>query len=215
MNSDEHQRRGEKGPPAAREIIVSTLRRRITISLTCLLPACLMGCGGPRTFIHQDVDISYYETIGVLPFKNLTNDRLAGEKVANALITELLVKKSFDVVEPGQFREKARGILSGGIDSGGEWKLDNIKKLGSEAEVQGIITGTVRDYEMVRIGQTSYPLVTVDVELIDVETGKVVWMISHTRKGGPHLPIISLGETYTLGEMTQKVCKDIVDRIGY
>lgn len=173
------------------------------------------GCGGPRTFVHPDVDLSYYEQIGVLPFKNLTNDRLAGEKVVNALITELLVEEEYHVVEPGQLRRMAREILDGPIDSGGEWKLEKIQELGKAAGLQGVITGTVREYEMIRIGQNQYPLVTVDVELIDMETGQVVWMISHTEKGGPNLPVISVGETYTLGELTQEVCEKIVDRIGH
>ena len=171
------------------------------------------GCGGPRTYLHPDVDISYYQRLGVLPFRNLSNDRLAGEKVTGIFVTELLVRHIFEVVEPGQFRRMAREILPGGLESG-EWKAEDIARLGTEAGVQGIITGTVREYEMIRIGQTAYPLVTIDVELIDVETGRVVWMISHTRRGGPNLPIISVGETFTLGEMAQKVCRDVVARIG-
>jgi len=171
------------------------------------------GCGGPRTFIHPDVDISYYQTLGVLPFRNLTNDRLAGEKITGIFITELLMIKRFEVVEPGQFRRTARDILTGSLESG-EWKAENIARLGTTAGVQGIITGTVREYEMIRIGQTQYPLVTIDVELIDAETGRVVWMVSHTKKGGPNLPVISLGETYTLGEMAQEVCHDVVGKIG-
>jgi TolB-like protein len=174
----------------------------------------LAGCGGPRTFVHPDVDISYYERIGVLPFRNLSGDRLAGEKITGALVTELLLKKGFEVVEPGQFRRSARETLTGNIDSGGEWKLDEIRRLGEQAGVQGIITGTVREFQMIRIGQTQYPLITIDVELIDVETGRVVWMISHTKKGGPTLPILSIGETHTLGELTQQVCREVVERIS-
>ncbi len=183
---------------------------RILATLCVLISTA--GCGGPRTFIHQDVDISYYESLGVLPFRNLTNDRLAGEKITGIFITELLIKKRFEVVEPGQFRRMAREILAGSLESG-EWKAENIARLGSAAEVQGIITGTVREYGMIRIGQTQYPLVTIDVELIDAETGRVVWMISHTKKGGPNLPVISVGETYTLGEMAQEVCSDVVGKI--
>lgn len=170
------------------------------------------GCGGPRTYVHPDVDVSYYETLGVLPFRNLTNDRLAGEKITGIFTTELLMKKRFEVVEPGQFRRIARNVLSGSLDSG-EWTAENIAKLGTSAGVQGVITGTVREYEMIRIGQTQYPLVTIDVEMIDAETGRVVWMISHTKKGGPNLPVISVGETYTLGEMAQEVCHDVVGKI--
>ncbi len=185
--------------------------RFLTVNIGLIL---FLGCGGPRTFIHPDIDLSYYETVGVLPFRNLSNDRLAGERVTNAFITELLVKRIFEVFEPAQFRRKAGQLLGGNIASGGEWDPEKIKELGSNTGVQGIITGTVREYEMIRIGQTSFPLVTIDVKLIDVETARVAWMISHTKKGGPTFPIFSIGETYTLGEMTQEVCKDVVGKIG-
>jgi TolB-like protein len=171
------------------------------------------GCGGPRTYIHPEVDMSYYEAVGVLPFRNLTNDRLAAERVTNAFVTELLIKKVFEVVEPGQFRRTARQIIGGNIDSGGEWDPEKIRELGSKTGVQGLIVGAVREYEMVSIGQTPYPLVTIDVKLIDIETARVAWMISHTEKGGPNLPILSVGETYTLGKMTQIVCEQIVGKI--
>ncbi len=171
------------------------------------------GCGGPRTYIHPEVDMSYYEAVGVLPFRNLTNDRLAAERVTNAFITELLIRDIFEVVEPGQFRMTARQILGGNIDPGGEWDPEKIRELGRATGIQGLIVGTVREYEMISIGQTPYPLVTVDVTLVDVETARVAWMISHTEKGGPNLPVLSVGETYTLGEMTQIVCERIVSKI--
>jgi TolB-like protein len=191
-----------------------TKARRSQFLLSGVALILLVHCGGPRTFIHPDVDISYYEVVGVLPFKNLSSDRLAGEKITAVLTTELLMKKKFEVVEPGQFRRTAREILSGNIDSGGEWKPEEIRKLGESTGVKGIITGTVREYQMIRIGQTQYPLITIDAELIDVETGRVVWMISHSKKGGPNLPVLSVGETYTLGDLGQQVCKDVVDRIA-
>ena len=63
---------------------------------------------------------------------------------------------------------------------------------------------------MVRVGQAEYPIISLNIRMIDVPTGTVVWMTSFNEKGGPKFPIISIGETHTLGELTQKACRKVV-----
>jgi hypothetical protein len=79
--------------------------------------------------------------------------------------------------------------------------------------VQAVLSGVVREYTMVRIGQTQYPLITLDVTLVDTATGTTVWVLSHTKKGGPNLPFVSVGETFTLGELLQEICQETVSKI--
>ena len=68
---------------------------------------------------------------------------------------------------------------------------------------------------MVRIGAESYPIITLTVRLLDVETGGIMWMSSCSKKGGPgSIPFISAGEVYTLSELTQKVARQIVSSLG-
>lgn len=170
-----------------------------------------LGCAGPRTFINKETDWSFYKQLGVMPLVNLSADRYAGEKVQSALITELMLTERFQVVEPGDFNAKVAQILkAAGVPLGQELPLEQIKNIGEKTGVQGIIEGSVREYSTIRVGQADYPLISLNVRMIDVPSGNVVWMTSYTRKGGPKLPIISVGETHTLGELTQKICHDII-----
>jgi curli biogenesis system outer membrane secretion channel CsgG len=183
------------------------------ITLLLIFGLQFQNCGGPRRFVHAEADISYYERVALAPFVNMTADRSAGEKATNAFLTEVLISKRFEVVEPGKVLRVAR---ESGLPSPlklGELNVEELKTLGESLGVEAMIMGTVREYNMVRIGQTQYPQVTMDVELIDVATSTTAWVISHTKKGGPNMPFLSIGETFTLGEMLQETCLDIVSKI--
>jgi len=172
----------------------------------------LLGCAaGPRIYLNPEADMSFYQKVGVVPFINLTRDRFAGEKMTNTFMTELLITKKFDVVERGEFEHIVRQVrASAGTSPAEELTSAELKAIGEQAGVNGIIEGVVKEYEMIRIGQGSYPLISFSVKLVDAPTGKVVWKSSYSIRGGPKLPIISVGETYTLGELAQKACRKVV-----
>lgn len=184
--------------------------RKVGILLTIMLAATLLSCGGPRTFINENTEWSFYKQLGVLPFVNLSADRYAGEKVQSAFITELFLSERFSVLEPGEFNSKVFEVLKTANPPTQELSLEQIKSIGEKTGVQGVIEGVVREYNMIRVGQTDYPVISLNLRMIDVPTGTVVWMTSYTKKGGPNLPIVSVGETHTLSELTQKICHDIV-----
>lgn len=181
-----------------------------------LLLISVLGCGGPRTFLNGNTDWTFYQHLGVMPFVNLTADRFAGEKVQSSFITELFLAQKFQVVEPGEFNSRvAQELKASGTQPAQELSLDQIKAIGGKLGVQGVIEGTVREYTMTRVGQVDYPVISLSVRMIDVPTGTVIWMTSFSKKGGPNLPVISIGETHTLSELTQKICHQIVgDFVG-
>jgi hypothetical protein len=81
--------------------------------------------------------------------------------------------------------------------------------------VQAVFEGIVRDFEMARIGQSSFPLITLEVRLIDVPTGQVVWSTAVTERGGPKVPVFGWGEIHTLGELSNKVAAEAVERLPW
>ncbi|MGB2769599.1 MAG: hypothetical protein WBC88_07715 [Candidatus Zixiibacteriota bacterium] len=173
-----------------------------------ILPSC---AGGPRVYLNPEADISFYQKVGVVPFINLAADRFAGERMTSTFVTELLITEKFDVIERGEFDHVVQQIRSstGGSPST-ELTAEQLKAIGEQAGVNGIIEGVVKEYEMVRLGQGTYPLISFSVKLVDAPTGRVVWESNYSAKGGPKLPIISLGETHTLGRLAQKVCRKVV-----
>lgn len=178
-----------------------------------VLGLMLSGCSSPVTrFTHPEADFSFYESVGIIPFETLGQDRLAGEKVTNVFFAELLTKNFAVVCEPGQFEASIQRVRGTGI-SNLPWSAADVAQLAKEANVQGVFTGTVRDYEMTSVGRSMYPLVSVEVRLLDASTGNLVWSASVTRRGGPAFPFLFWRETHTLGELTTEVCRRILETL--
>ena len=181
------------------------------VQLTALLALVLTtACASsPTRFVHPLADIPYYEKVAVIPFTTLSQNRLAGEKVSNVFYTEALQRQFAEVIEPGQLLAITT-IVRGNASPSTPWSSADLARLGQEAGVQGVFMGVVRDYEMTRVGRESFPLLSLEVRFIDTATGQVVWSASHTRRGGPAMPIFGWGELHTLGELTTDMCRQIL-----
>jgi hypothetical protein len=160
-------------------------------------------------FVHAEADFPYYERIGIIPFESLSRDRLAGAKVSDLFFTEILKAGFAEVMDPGQFQAVIAQIR-GNKPADVSWSAEELLLLGEAAGVQGIFMGIVRDYEMTRVGREAFPLVSLEVRLLDAATGTVIWSASHTRRGGPFFNDTATTEIYTLGELTAEVCKDLL-----
>lgn len=154
---------------------------RCLVVLVLLLGLCL-GCSSslePTRFINPAFDFGFVERVAVLPLENMTNDRQAGDRATRLLMTELLASGAVDVVEPGEVRaalEKIAGTRRAP-------STDEVVRLGSALDVQGIILGSVNQSESLRSGTVQIPVVTLDVHMLETETGRSVWAATHTEKG--------------------------------
>ena len=190
------------------------MKQTIPILTAAILTLGMMvvGCGGPARFVDPEADIPFYERVGILPFETLSNDRAAGMRLTSVFFTEVLNVEFAEVVEPGQFLA-AINIVRPGTPVTNPWSTAEIARLSAEAGVQAVFMGTVREYEMTRVGRESFPLVSVEVRLVDSATGRLVWSASDTRRGGPGFPIFGWGEVHTLGELSADVCRDILETL--
>lgn len=183
----------------------------VSFLLGICLALCLTGCGSSTAFLHEEADWGFYEKVGVLPFASLTNDRLAGDKMSSAFTSHLLFARNFNVAEPGQFLAAYTTAIGANTSPPIGLPLDKLKSLGEAAGVQAIFEGTVRDYnEGANAGR---PLISVEVRLVDVGTGTIVWSTSLTRRGGAAVPLLGLGGSRTLPELTEAVAAELVDRL--
>lgn len=175
-----------------------------------LVMLSLTGCAsGPTRFVHPLADIPYYQRVAIVPFTTLSQTGAAGAKVSNIFYNEALVTGFAEILEPGQLRSVVKQ-LRGNAKATTPWSSADLARLGEEANVQGVFMGTVRDYEMARVGRESFPLISLEIRLVDTATGNVVWSASQTRRGGPAMPIFGWGEIHTLGDLTTAVCRDIL-----
>lgn len=181
-----------------------------------LIAVLLAGAGcsslvDSRSFVNREADFSFYQKVGLLPFRNQADDRLAGEKLTEHFMTELLIGGELAVMDPGQFNAVVAQVTrSNAPVSGSDLSPEQLAQIATVAGVQGIFIGTVHDYRMLPLGGEQYPLISMTVKFVDAPTGTVAWQHSINITGGPFLPIVSVGETFTLGELTQKVCRTLV-----
>ncbi|HEY6006057.1 MAG TPA: hypothetical protein VIV57_24465 [Anaeromyxobacter sp.] len=182
----------------------------------CLAAMLLVSAGcaslvDSRSFVNPQADFTVYKKVGLLPFRNQAEDRLAGEKVTEHFMTELLIAGEHDVMDPGQFNAIVGQVTKSNAPvSAAELSPTHLGQIATVAGIQGIFMGTVHEYRMIPLGGEQYPVISMTVKFVDAPTGTVAWQHSINITGGPYLPIVSVGETFTLGELTQKACRAVV-----
>jgi hypothetical protein len=191
-----------------------TIARRSIVGSLVMIALTAAGCASlvkSRSFVNPRADFSFYEKVGVLPFRNQADDHLAGEKMTEQFMTELLIAGQHAVVDPAQFNAVVGQVTrSNAPVSAGDLSPTQLGQIATVAGVQGIFIGTVHDYRMLPLGGDQYPMISMTVKLVDAPTGTVAWQHTINITGGPLLPVVSIGETFTLGELAQKACQAVV-----
>ncbi len=153
--------------------------KRTLIGFAALSATALLGgCGGGKHFVRPNADFSSIRVVTVLPFDNVTSEKMAGERVQRLFLSELLNLNAFEVVEPGL---AVRMVRREGFEMA-TISPDEIKKIGRDLKVQAVFLGTLVEYDEGRVGTTPSPRVTIQLRLVETEKGLTVWSI--TRTGG-------------------------------
>lgn len=158
-------------------------KARLVIGMLALgLVLAAAGCGGirPTRFVNPDFDFGFVERIGVLPLENLTTDRQSAERATRMLITQLLSTGAVDVVEPGEVET----IYARTVEGRGEPTPEQLVAMGQELGAQALLLGSVDQSDEVRSGTISIPVVTINLRLVETDTGATVWAATHTERGG-------------------------------
>ena len=98
------------------------------------------------------MDFGALRTVAVMPFRNLTRDQMAAERVRDIFSNSLLATGALYVIPAG---EVARGIARAGIINASAPSDEEISKFVGVVKVDAVITGVVREYGEVRSGATS------------------------------------------------------------
>ncbi len=149
--------------------------------LVALVALWAGGCGTPVSFIHPSFDFGYTERVAVLPFLNISNDDLADERIQSLFLMELL---DADVLAVIDSRESAAALAKFRIDPNRALTTEQIIDIGEELGVQAVFTGVVEEYGLSRSDRTRGPEVTAVFEMVETETGSVVWRAQAHQTGG-------------------------------
>jgi len=148
--------------------------------LVLLLSVSACRSTSTTKYVHPNMDLGAVRRVAVLPFESLVPDRAAGEKVQKIFITELLSLAAFDVAEPGTVTKLLKAERVESMDSLGP---ADFKRIGEALKVQGVFLGSVVDYTETRSGSAPAPEVTIQLRLVETQSGVTVWSASKTRSG--------------------------------
>lgn len=184
------------------------LRRAALVALLAAAPGC---ASGPRLYVNSQADLSFYKKIAVIPFRNLTSERFAGERVTRAFLTELVMTEHYEIVDQNEFAAVLDKI-GGNPGFEGIYDPAKVKEAATQINVSAVLRGSVTEYTMQRTGTSDIPVVAFDAELIDVATSNVVWRGSVVRRGKGRVPLLG-GGTRTYGQLVQDATRDLVRQI--
>lgn len=160
-----------------------TVRPYLVLCL-CLTALLVSGCGSKSTmesFLRDEVDLTHVTRVAVVPFENNSKEPFAPERVRGMAITEILSQGLFDVVDKGlvdsAFRDEAVDLTKGPMDGGA------MKRLGQRLNVQAFLLGSIDQAGDVQRGPNSYPVLSMTLRLVDINTGMIFWQASGSRTG--------------------------------
>ena len=170
-----------------------------------------MACARPRsTYIDPNMDFGTVKSVAVMPFISLAKDPIVAERVRDVFINRLLATGAVYVVPVG---EVARGVTRAELQNPSAPSPEEAVKLGGIIKVQAVITGTVREYGEVRSGTSSGNIISVSLQMIETQTGKVVWTDSSTRGGISIWDRLFGGGGKPMNKVTEKAINDLIYRL--
>jgi hypothetical protein len=181
--------------------------KKAFISLSLVL---LAGCATDDVYFEPNMDFGSLRTVAVLPFQNLTNEDYAAERVRDAFTGMLLATGAVYVLPPG---EVARGISMVGRFPREGPSIEQIKKLAGILNVDAVITGVVTEYGPVRSGATSANVVSASLQMIERESGLVVWSASTTKGGITIWDRLVGGGGEPMSTVTVEAVDDLLDKL--
>lgn len=178
--------------------------------ILAILPACATGRGAGSTFHDPNMDFSLIRSVAVLPFVNLTTSAKAEERVRDVFSTMLQATGAVYVLPPG---EVARGVSRTGVSNPSTPTAEDVVKLAKNLEVDVVVTGTLREYGEVRSASATANVVSVSVQMMEGQTGKVIWSASSTRGGIGAGKRLFGGGGEPMNVVTTQAVDDLLDRL--
>jgi len=185
--------------------------RSYVLRLVVFLLAGTLGCVSMKgVYLDPNMDFSTLQNVAVMPFENLTQEDDAGARVRDAFMGMLLATEAVYVIPSG---EVSRGIARAAIREPATPTSEEIKKFSGILGAQAVITGALREYGVVRSGSSTSAVVSLSLQLIEVETGRVVWSASSTKGGVTFLDRLLGGGGKAMNHVTEQVIDELLDKL--
>lgn len=173
-----------------------------------LLGGAPLRLSGPRTFRSAALASAGVRRVCVLPFENFTDSRQAPRLVVELLSRWLTETGRFEVVEAGDLRA---GMVAEKIRSFRDGDPAALEKLGKILGTDLFLRGTIYTFrETSARGAGATPELDLELDLVDVRAGRVLWTSSHARKGEDYRALFERGAISGVVSLSDRVLQEIV-----
>jgi hypothetical protein len=188
---------------------LKTAKVAVVAGAVALLASCAPAITS-TVFRDPNMDFGAIQTVGVMPFQNLSRDNLGGDRVRDVFINRLLSTGAVYVIPVG---EVARAAARSEIPAPATPSPDEVVKLGGLLKAQAIVTGVVQEYGEVRSGSTSANLISISVQMLEAQTGKIVWTASSTKGGISVWDRLFGGGGQPMNDVTRDAVNDVIQKL--
>lgn len=195
---------------------MKTLAKQLAIFSACLILFCQAGCSlvgsspGGETYKNSMMNFASVQSVAVLPFENLAGDDDAAARARDAFMGMLLATEAIYVLPPGEVQ---RGIDRIGLRNPTAPSSDKVKELGTLLQVNAVITGVLREYGNVRSGQTEANLISLSLQMLEVDTGSIIWSGASTKGGIGVSERLFGGGGDPMNEVTKEAINDLLNQL--
>lgn len=156
------------------------LQKKVLFPLITTLLLFCASCSYKQQYVNRSEIRARQRTVAVLPLVNLTSHPNAGRIVGDLLTTELLALSRFRIMERTELIDKLKG---GDQDLDEALDRTTALKSGQKLGVDSVIYGSVSEYHYKR-GLNEDPVVGINIRMLDVGSGQIVWAGSRSETGG-------------------------------
>ena len=167
----------------------------------------------PRAVTYRSPDFPATTPIHVcvVPFANDSRVRGAPRLVAELLTRRLEASDGFDAVEPGDFRA---ALLAERVPSLERLDPDRLRAVGARLGTPLFVRGTVwRWREGASGGGAVAPEVELELELVDVSAGRVLWAAHLARKGTDYAGLLLRGSIRSAAVLADQMLAEMIDAV--
>jgi hypothetical protein len=184
----------------------------ILFSFLLLFSLFLVSCGtsSSNVYVDPNMDFGAVKSIAVMPFVSLARDPVVADRVRDVFINKLLATGAVYVLPIG---EVARAATRAELQNPSAPSAEEVVKLGGIIKVEAIITGTVREYGEVRSGTAASNIASVSLQMVETQTGRIVWTASSTKGGVNIWDRLFGGGGQPMDIVTQKAVDDLIRKL--
>lgn len=149
------------------------MKKQVLVVLVIILAIVSAGCTATRRPRMQPYDANNpLKRVAVLPLRNDTND-VDGPGVVRQKMIQALQNRSYTVQDVKETDQLLRDRM--GITLGGQLELTTPKELGETLGVQGVLYGTLMDFDEMTTGAYNVKKVRAVFKLVNTATEQPIW----------------------------------------